>query len=216
MKTTFFDWIILPPGNTAILRFPFKGGLSDCELPEGLSDPRLATACELIVANRSQPYPWGDSPQATPESTSRLWKEKTIGVGGLIHTDWFVTSENRFGGASNVPKTGPGALRHYMYLDGGPDSSGILAENEGWAIVAQVSGVAYAYRQIQLHAAEHVVKDRGGIIVFPKDGNDMYHVGFVGRCMTCPNPELISLRALRFACPELKIELHPDWKGWVI
>lgn len=215
MKTTFFDWIILPPGRSAILRYPFRGKLDECELPPGLSNPRLATPCELLVANQCRPYPWGDLPQATDVNTTRLWKEKRIGIGGLIHNAWFVTSEGRLGGAPNVPVTGPGALRHYMFLDGGKDPSG-TSENEGLAIVADLSGCDADYRRIELHAAEHVVQDRGAIIVFPKDEEGVYHVGFVGRCMTCPNPELISLRALRHACLDLKIELHPDWKNWQI
>ncbi|MES2408899.1 MAG: hypothetical protein V4509_01190 [Patescibacteria group bacterium] len=216
MKTSFFDWIILPPGRTAILRFPFKGQIEECELPRGLSNLRLATPCELIVANQGRPFPWGDSPEATPNQTSLLWKEKSIGIGGLIHKDWFVAlGGGRFGGSSNVPKIGPGPLRHYMYVDGGLDPSNILSDNEGFALVADVS--AYSdYHQIQMHAAEHVVKDRGAIIVFPKDESGVHHVGFVGRCMTCPKAELVSLRALKFACPNLKIEIHPDWKNWKI
>lgn len=217
MKTSFFDWIILPPGNSAILRYPFKGGLEECELPPGLSVPRLATSCELLVANQCRPYPWGTSPEATPDQTSKLWKDKGIGIGGLIHNDWFVTEGGRrFGGASNVPKTGPGALRHYMFLDGGFEPSGVLAANEGLAIVAQLSGAYNDYHRIQLHAAEHVVKDTGAIIVFPKNDDDVYHVGFVGRCMTCPKAELVSLRALCHECPDLRIELHPDWKNWEV
>ncbi|MDB5204301.1 MAG: hypothetical protein JWP09_329 [Candidatus Taylorbacteria bacterium] len=217
MQTTFFDWIILPPGKTAILRFPFKGELSECELPHGLSNPRLATPSELIVANQGRPFPWGYAPEATPDQTSKLWKEKMIGIGGLIHTEWFVAEGGRrYGGASNVPKTGPGALRHYMFLDGGFEPSRVLAANEGLAIVAELSESYSDYHEIQLHAAEHVVKDTGAIIVFPKDENGVYHVGFVGRCMTCPKAELVSLRAVKTACPNLKIEMHPDWKNWKI
>lgn len=220
MKTTdstvHSNWIILPPGKTAILRFPFQGELKDLTLPSGLSNPRLATPCELIVVNLGRPYPWGYSPEAFPEKTSKMWKEGQMGIGGLIFDAWFVTAEGRFGGAPNVPKTGPGALRHFMYLDGGLEPTGLLAENEGYAVVCDVADSHDAYRKIQVHAAEHVVADTGAIIVSPKDDDGAFHVGFVGRCMTCPNPELFSLRALRNACPDLSIELHPDWKGWTL
>ncbi len=217
MKTNHTNWIILPSGKRAILRFPFQGELSQCELPAGLINSRMANQCELIVANQGYPFPWGTKPEASDANTSRIWKEKQIGIGGLVHNAWFVTSDGRVGGAPNVPKTGPGALRHYMYLDGGPSKAGI-AENEGFAIVAEIANqsIAEDYRRIQLHAAEHVAGDRGAIIVFPKDGTGVYHVGFVGKCMECPNAELISVRALKHACPGLSIELHPDWKGWKV
>ncbi len=213
--TAHYNWIMLPPGKTAILRFPFQGELSQCELPEGLINPRLATAPELIVANQGYPFPWGTKPEASETNTSRIWKERQIGVGGLVHNAWFVTDDGRMGGAPNVPKIGPGALRHYMYLDGGTSKAG-LAENEGLAIVAEISDpvITRDYRRMQLHAAEHVSGDRGAIIIFPKDDQGTYYVGFVGKCMECPNPELISVRALKHAVPDVLIELHPDWKNW--
>src|SRR6266481_2895164 len=102
-------WMLLPPGNLAILRFPSE---------EMLSGARLATPQELLVANLGKPFPWGSMPR--PETASKLWHEKRIGIGGLIHKKWFVTTEGRFGGALNVPTDGPGALRCCMLLDGGP------------------------------------------------------------------------------------------------
>lgn len=206
-----YNWIMLPPGKTAILRFPFAGKIEDVVLPKGLSNPRLATPAELIVANQGRPYPWGDAKDMVK---SRMWNEKRIGIGGLIHNAWFVTSGGRFGAAPNVLETGNAALRYYMYLDGGFEPTGTLADNEGFAVVADVESSYSGYMDIQLHAATHVVADRGAISVSPKDDDDKFTVAFVGRCMTCPKPEMVSVVALQEACPHLKIELHPDWKGW--
>ncbi len=111
----------------------------------------------------------------------------------------------------------PGSLRCCMLLDGGdcPDGN-YLAENEGFAVVTDASREdAQMYRKVQVHAAEHVTADLGAIAVSPidADGSTVY-VGFVGRCLSCPNPELISVRQLRAAVSEFDFQLLPEWQNW--
>ena|ERR1700722_3538314 len=201
------SWILLPPGNLAILRFPAD------VIPEGA---RLATATELLAANLGKPFPWGNLPNAA--TASQLWHQLRVGIGGLIHDRWFITSDGRFGGAPNVPKELPGCLRCYMLLDGGKFCEGIdTLEAQGFAIVREVpSENADLYRKVQMHAAEHVVADGGAIIVTQLDSNNTSRIGFVGRCQTCPNPELVSFRQLQSAVPGYKLELLPEWKDWRI
>ena len=197
------SWLLLPPGNLAILRFP-----SDY-VPEG---SRLATPMELLVANQGKPFPWGSLPHSG--NASNLWKEYRISVGGLIHDRWFVTSGGRFGGAPNVPEQLPGSLRCCMFLDGGKCSK-CLEENEGFAIIKEVNKEnARLYRLVQMHAAEHVVADGGAIIITPLSEDRKVLVGFVGRCQMCPNPELVSFRQLQKAVPDYQLELLPEWKEW--
>ncbi len=155
-----------------------------------------------------------------PENTepSQMWKEKRIGFGGLVHSAWFVLDGGeRIGAAPNVPETGPGAQRHYLHTSGGIDNSHQLNDNEGNAIVWE--GVPnindQIYRTIHAHVGKHVTADRGGVVISPvKEKTDTVYVGFIGRCLFCPNPERISIHALKNACPEIKIQLHPDWENW--
>ncbi|MBI1300895.1 MAG: hypothetical protein GC137_04460 [Alphaproteobacteria bacterium] len=200
------SWILLPPGDIAICRFPVS------EIPERA---RLATACELNTANLARPFPWGYS--NTPERAGPLWQNHRIGIGGLYHDKWFITEQGRFGGARNVPTQLPGSLRSSFNYDGGLAAENhVLAENEGYAIVRNVSEVNRdMYRRIQMHANEHVAADGGHIIVSPLDEvRRAAYVGFVGRCQTCPNPELISFRQLQQAVPGYNFELFDEWKGW--
>jgi len=55
------SWIVLPPGNKAILRFP---------APELLPGWRQATAEEFMVANLGYPFPWGRSRDVSKASCS--------------------------------------------------------------------------------------------------------------------------------------------------
>lgn len=199
------DWILLPPsGRLAIARRPLS------EIPPGA---RIATACELLAANRGYPFPWGTLPEPHPQN--RHWKEGRIGVGGLIHTQWFVTSEGRYGGAPNVPTTTPGSLRCCMYLDGGGCVDDLPADNEGYAVVRPSTGEDQdMYRRVQLYACRHVMADGGAIICSPVLDNRKVMVGFVGRCQICPNLELISFPQLQATLPEYSFELWPEWKHW--
>jgi len=231
-------WVILAPGTKAIHREPLP------LIPDGT---RIATADEFINANRGYEFPWGNLP--TPEKASRLWREHRIGMGGLFHTRWFVTTEGRFGGASNVPETLPGSLRSSLLYDGGKSViQGQLEGNEGFAIVSDVSEEDHLlYRRLQLHAAEHIGADGGKLLVSPvsrtihsEDGDrHRVYIGFTGRCLTCPNPELISLRQAQATLtnepspelakllgeyfPELqksfadyKLKLYPEWEHWTV
>jgi len=193
--------IVLAGGKLAIYRKPQQ------TMPDGC---RLATHMELLCANLGRPFPWGNLPNDL--KASRLWKEQKVGYGGLIHHDWFVTSDGRFGGADNVPKTLPGVLRCSMLLDGGEGSQ---EENEGFALVCQTDNATREmYRKVQLHALEHVVADGGHIIVSPISEDGVVYVGFVGRCQMCPNPEKISFEQLCKAVPKQKFELFTEWKNW--
>lgn len=201
----FASWLLLPPGNLAILRFP-----SD-SIPEGA---RQATPIELLTANLGKPFPWGSLPHTG--NASRLWKEYRIGIGGLIHDRWFVTSGGRFGGAPNVPESLPGSLRCCMLLDGG-ECAAHLEENEGYAVVKEMGEEnLHLYRRVQMHAAEHVVADGGAIILSPVNDKREVFVGFVGRCQTCPNPELVSFRQLQVAVPDYHFSLLPEWQKWQV
>lgn len=202
------SWTLLPPGNLAFLRFPVK------EVPAGC---RIATPAELLVANLGYPFPWGTLPEDT--HASRLWKEHRIGIGGLVHEKWFITTGGRFGGAANVPTKLPGSLRCCMLLDGGTCPGGqSVAENEGYAVVKETTGKnLQMYRRVQLHAAEHVSADGGAITVSPIASNDStVYVGFVGRCLSCPNPELISIKQLRFSVAGFNFQLLPEWQNWTL
>ncbi len=203
MKSITSDWMLLPPGRTAILRRPAD------TMPDGA---RLATSAELRDANQGYLFPWGNLPSS--DRASRLWKEHSVGIGGLIHDRWFVTTDGRFGGAPNVPEQLPGSLRRCLLLDGGQCES-ILAENEGFAVVRDTSVEdADMYRRVQMQAAEHVSADGGAIIVSPIDEDGTVHTGFVGRCQICPNPELVSFRQLQKAVPDYKFVLWPEWVKW--
>lgn len=174
-----------------------------------LPGSRLATPAELLIANLGRPFPWGNLPDDS--RAPRLWREHRIGFGGLIHTKWFVTSDGRFGGAPNVPTNLPGSLRASLLIDGGHGSQ---EENEGYALVFETDEeTRVMYRKVQLHALQHVVADGGHVIVSPiEDG--LVHVGFVGRCLQCPNAELISFRQLQESVPEYTFRLFPEWEGW--
>lgn len=200
------NWILLPPsGRLAIHRRALS------EIPHGA---RIATGVELLTANLGRPFPWGQLP--TPEKASRLWKEHRIGIGGLFHDRWFVTSDGRLGGAPNVPETLPGSLRSCLYYDGGLAPDGYdLAENEGYAVVRPTTeDDRKMFREVQLHAAQHVMADGGSIILSPITSEGTIFAGFVGRCQFCPNAELISFRQLADRVPHYKFELLPEWKNW--
>lgn len=234
------QWVILAPGTKAINRQPLP------LIPDGT---RVATADELINANRGYEFPWGNLP--TPDKASRLWKEYRIGMGGLFHERWFVTTDGRFGGASNVPETLPGSLRSSLLYDGGKSTiEGQLEGNEGFAIISDVPEEdRLLYRRLQLHAAEHIGADGGKLLVSPvsrathledEDGEERrVYIGFTGRCLTCPNPELISLRQAQVSLsnepptellkligdyfPELqrsfadyRLKLYPEWEHWTV
>lgn len=204
------DWIMLPPGDKALCRRPVREGRDETT--------RLATLTEVLVANRGYMFPWGNYPDTSRAHV--LWQGHGVGAGGLIHDAWFVTEEGkRVGGAPNVPTTGSAALRHCMYLDGGKsaDEGATLAENEGYAVVRTLSGSdADAYRKVQLYAARHVGADGGAVIMSPRDKEGVHHVGFVGRCLTCPNAELISFEALKEALPDIRFELFAEWRNWSV
>ncbi len=210
------DWIMLPGGKSALLRFPFQGEITELSTPlTGIY--RKATHTEVLAIALS-PYPWGFLPENI--NPTKLWKENRIGYGGLMHSAWFVLENGeRIGGAPNVPETGPGALRHYMLTTGGFDQEKLLNENEGYAVVWDGIPVhnTETYRTIHAHVAKRVSADRGGVTISPTERSDeITFVGFIGRCMTCPNPERISIEALKHECPTLPIQLHPNWTNWSI
>lgn len=197
------SWLLLPPGNLAILRFPANA------IPAGA---QLATHFELLAANLGRPFPWGDLP--TDERACELWKVHRIGVGGLIHERWFMTSGGRFGGAKNVEtdKTDD-SLRCYMYLHGGKYNER-LKENEGFAVVKKVAEEnQQLYREVQFWAAGHAVADGGGVIVCPMNDKQEASVGFAGHCQDCPNFKRISLGSLRKAVPGYHLTLLPEWEN---
>ncbi len=197
--------LIAPSGNLAICRH---------SLPAIPAGTRIASGSELLCAQRGAAFPWGQLPE--PHAQNRQWKIQKVGVGGLIHDRWFVTSDGRFGGAPNVPETLPGSLRRCMFLDGGEDSTQ-LAENEGYAVVRTTTEDDRAlFRQVQLHAARHVMADGGGIVHSPITDDGAVFVGFVGRCQLCPNAELISFTQLQAALPHYRFELWPEWRNWRI
>ena len=201
------DWLLIPPcGNLAIARRPLS------VVPSGM---RIATAPELLAANRGNPFPWGHL--AEPHVANRHWKNHRVGVGGLIHDRWFVTTGGRFGGAPNVPQTLPGSLRCCMYLDGGGFPDDALSENEGYAVVREVSNADNElFRQVQLYAAKHVMADGGGIVQSPIGADGVVHVGFVGRCQICPNLELISFPQLCATFPQYSFKLWSEWERWTL
>lgn len=208
------DWYLLPGGKSAIYRLPYKDG-SKREI-ESIPRARRATHAEIIAMNGGAPYPWGFMPENT--NPTKLWRDKRIGYGGLVHNAWFLLdNDERIGGAPNVPDIGPGAMRHYLLTTGGLDNSHEANDNEGYAIVVtDLPGINEEnYRIIHAHVAKHITADRGGVVItVAKTEEDVVYVGFIGRCMTCPNPERISIEALKAACPNIKIKLHPDWKNW--
>ncbi len=208
-------WMVLPPGTIAICRFPVALALEDIVHQAAQRDDgflvRVATAAELVTANRGFKFPWGNYPDAS--NASRLWKEKRVGIGGLVHTAWFITSEGRVGGAPNVPDTGVAALRYNMYLDGG--SCAQVADNEGYALARKTNEqTAIMYRKVQMYGARHVGADGGAIIVSPINADGTVYTGFVGRCQFCPNPELISIEALREGVLGYRFVLWDEWKDW--
>ena len=199
------DSIVIGDGHLSIVRRP---------VPVIQKGFRLATHAELMVANLSRPFPWGNMSNDT--EASRLWKNGRIGFGGLCHKKWFVTSDGRFGGALNVPTNLPGSLRCSLLIDGGKGSE---EENEGFALVRETDDrTREMFRRVQIHALQHVVADGGHIVVSPVynrlDGALGARVGFVGRCQKCPNAELISFEQLKEAVPQYTFELFPEWKNW--
>ena len=221
MKTTIpytpSDWALLPGGKNALLRFPLSGNLSDLTTPP-TGSYRLATQAEIVAMNYGAPYPWGWMPDNS--KPTKMWQDYRIGYGGLIHSAWFVLANGeRVGGAPNVPDTGQGARRHYLLTSGGSNDTPEINDNEGFAVVwEEVPSVnEHAYRTIHDHIASHVTADRGGAIISPiLNAGDTIYVGFIGRCMTCPNPERISIGALQSSCPSLAIALHPSWRNWQV
>lgn len=201
------EWLLLAPnGSLAIARRPMT------VIPPGC---RLATGSELLCANRGNPFPWGAQSKAHPHN--KHWRELKLGVGGLFHESWFITSDGRFGGASNVPQEPPGSLRSCLLYDGGGLASDLLAENEGYAVVRETNAKdRQLFREIQMHASLHVMADGGAIICSPIDDTGVIHVGFVGRCQICPNPELISFVQLKTALPHYSFVLWPEWHNWSI
>lgn len=199
------SWILLPPGNRAILRFAAD------EMPEG-SEFSLATATDLLAANLGHPYPWGHMPNG--EDASKMWREQNIGRGGLDFTKWFITQDGRLGGAANVPRKLPGSLRSCLHYDGGQSHD--MAGNEGYAVIRKVNEINRdIYRAVQMHAAEYVSADGGHITVSPIDPETHeVFIGFAGRCQDCPNPEKISFRQLQASAPEANFKLLPEFKGW--
>ena len=217
MKTNTTDhseWLILAPGITAIYRRAFVRDVKEIELPSGLSNPRIATFAEVAFANRARNLPWGNLPH--DGRASRLWHEKKIGYGGLVHDDWFVVAEKlRVGGAGNVPTTLPGSLRrHFRY---GANTGEFLKENEGYAVVAEIkSQVTTDYIAISDYEVKVVGADEGGLMICPPDENGVYVIGFIGFCQMCRRPENTSFPQLVKALPRLKFRLHPDWESWTV
>lgn len=200
------SWILLPPsGKIAICKVPTD------QIP---NKARLATGAELLAANMGKPFPWGHLP--TPKEATSLWKKHRVGIGGLIHNKWFVTSDGRLGGAPNVPEELPGSLRCSMLLDGGTAAQpALLAENEGFAVVRETTKEdQLLYRRVQLYAAEHVMADGGAIIMSPYDDAKSVNVGFVGRCQYCPNAEMISFKQLCKEISDVEFKLWPEWNNW--
>ena len=197
------SWLLLPPGNLAILRFPIK------VIPEGA---HIATQFELITANLGRRFPWGNLP--TDKQASELWKTYRIGVGGLIHERWFMTSDGRFGGAKNVDTdTEPDSLRCDMYLHGGGYVER-LEDNEGWAVIKEVAKENMTlYRQVQKWAARKAAADSGGVIVCPMNDRQEAYVGFAGRCQICPNFKDISIESLQKAVAVYRLTLLPEWQN---
>lgn len=206
--------MLLPGGTRAICRFPVQDiSLSELQGQNPGTDFRLATLGEVFEANQGAPFPWGYYPDDS--KAARLWKDRRVGYGGLIHSAWFITQDGRVGGAPNVPSLGQGALRNCLLLDGGHGLSENVEDNEGLAVVrATTSDDQMMYRRVQLHAARHVVADRGSIIVSPIGEDGTIQFGFVGRCQTCPNPELISGPQLQQVLPNYQFQLWDEWENW--
>jgi hypothetical protein len=184
---------------------------------EMLPGTRLASIEELFLANQGYEFPWGRSPDAT--RASRLWKEQRIGMGGLVFDRWFVTANGRFGGAPNVPATIPATLRNSLLVGGGTNPEDWLEANEGFALIKDVPAESLAEnsamrRAVQVYASQHVAADGGAIITSPIGANNTVHIGFVGRCMFCPNAEIISFQALKAAVPGYDFQLFPEWENW--
>ncbi len=197
------NWLLLPPGDTLLLRFP---------APEILPGTELASSRDILVANGGAAFPWGRLPK--PQPNDHLWHEHRLGTGGLYHVAWFVCREGRVGGAPNVPEDLPGSLRSGLYLDGGSSPEG-LADNEGYALVKPASDADRdMYRLVMLHAQRHIMADGGLLIVTPIDEGGIVHVGFGGRCRSCPNPLLITIEQLRVAVPGYRFEPLPEWQNW--
>lgn len=201
-------WIILPPGDRAILRFPYRG----TEIP---TDCVIASFSDVLIANLGFPFPWGDFPDST--KAGHLWQKYWIGMGGLFHHTWFITKEGRVGGASNVPQTLPGSLRFSMYLDGGnEDKLCPPRDNEGLALIKPTTRREQAmYREVQLHAMEHVEADGGRILISPIQSDNKIYAAFTGRCLVCPNVEKISVRQLQASVPMFEFHLYPEWRNWL-
>lgn len=202
------EWILIAPaGKLKILRRPS---------PKILPATRVATGSELLAANRGNPFPWGHLPE--PHAHNKQWREQQVGVGGLIHSAWFLTSDGRFGGAPNVPQTKPGSLRSCLYLDGGGSSeTDSLADNEGYALVAETTQADMdLFRKVTLFSAAHVMADGGAITMSPICKDNTVYIGFTGRCQICPNAELISFQQLKKAVTDYNFELWPEWKNWSI
>jgi hypothetical protein len=182
------DWIMLRPGRTAFARRALP------EIPKGA---RQASFPETALAH-GHPFPWGNLPDL-PNPPPFGWEPYRMGPSGIYFDKWFVTTDGRVGGASNVPTHLPGSARSCFLYDGGPGGLGgnpnVLAENEGYAVVAPVDDESFElYRVLQHHAARHVVADGGGIILSPF-GHDRHtvFVGFVGKCLQgCLNMREVS------------------------
>lgn len=196
------DWVVLPPGNRLLLRRPHP------LIPPWAQQARVS---DILLANFGAPFPWGHLPHPSPHD--RLWSEHRLGNGGLYHEKWFVCEGGRVGGARNVLDSQTGALRYCLYLDGGSSEEG-LAENEGLAIVCESDAATRdMYRRVMLHAAKHVMADRGVLVITPVTPEGIVHIGFGGRCRSCPNPLLITINQLQEAVPQYTFKPLPEWEA---
>ena len=211
------SWMLLPPGKTAICRYavPLAKPPEACCF-EGLTGIRRATNFELLAANLGKQFPWGSKADPKPHEVSRLWREQYIGIGGLVHTHWFVTADgNRYGGADNVCKEMPGRLRCYMYLPGGLPSE-TLADNEGYALVKEVEVEnERLYHRVHAQVREHMGADEGGVILSPLTEGNTVFIGFAGKCQQCWNPESITVKQIRKSIPSYNLVLMDEWKDWM-
>ena len=215
------SWMLLPPGDgtRAICRFPLPlpQPPEQCLCIGALSGVRLATHTELLAANFGLSFPWGSKADPEPHELSKLWKERRVGIGGLVHNRWFITKNNRrYGGAPNVSEGAIGRLRCYMWLDGGPASEP-LADNEGYALVKDVEARnEHMYRLVHMHAAKHIRADQGAPILSPICGEKTVYIGFVGKCQQCPNPEIVTFPQIQASVPDYDFVLMDEWKNWVV
>lgn len=200
-------WLMLSGGRDAILRFP-----SEALPPEGM---RRATHAEINgVCDKGNPFPWGPFPEEA--QAPQLWHKHRVGWGGMIHEKFFVDEHGlRWGGAPNIPDKQPGCARALTSIDGGKVLPTGLEDNMGYAIVRSTTERDLdCYRRVRIHATKHVTADSGDIIMSPIGEDNIVYVGFIGRCLICPNAEIISFEQLKAAVPGYDFRLYPEWKNW--